>query len=129
MTYEAVDNEHLNALLSKVAGFPVISNHADDSGVWLLSEATYMMSGEQVQDLLRTFEQRLRQEMAGPGYKPVTPDTACHQLYGFKAALTMLGLLPEAKCYVCPNHFSEAHTELHMTPAEDVQSSSEVKQQ
>ena len=36
LTFETVTNDYLNHLLGRMTGHSVISNHADESGVWLL---------------------------------------------------------------------------------------------
>ena len=111
LTFETVSNEYLNPLLRRMTGFSVCSNHADETGVWLICEATYALHGAKVLELLDDFEKRLRAEIRNEHYSLVNVDTACHQLYGFKVALEKLGLMSESKCFVYPNHFQKKEEE------------------
>ena len=96
-----------------MTGHSVISNHADESGVWLLCESNRALYEPQVIAILDAFEKRLRMEIRSKHSSMVNADTACHQLYGFKVALEQLGLLPESKCFVYPDHFKEKEADNH----------------
>ena len=113
LSFETVTHDYLNLLLGKMAGYAVISNHADETGVWLLCESNRALHESQVLSMLADFEKRLRMEIRNKHYPTVNEDTACHQLYGFKVALEKLGLLTESKCFVYPDHFSEKEAENH----------------
>ena len=64
-------------------------------------------SPEFTKHLLAKCEERLRREIGDRHYSLVTPDTACHQLFGFMEALTLLGLLDRDKLFVLPDHFAD----------------------
>ena len=113
LTFETVTNDYLNHLLGRMTGHIVISNHADESGVWLLCESNRALHEPQVIAMLDAFEKRLRMEIRSKHSSMVNADTACHQLYGFKVALEQLGLLPESKCFVYPYHFKEKEADNH----------------
>ena len=57
-------------------------------------------------DMISDFDQELREQIADPHYK-VNPETAKHELYGFKVALKELSLIIEQDCYVMPDHFND----------------------
>ena len=48
LTFETVTNDYLNHLLGRMTGHSVISNHADESGVWLLCESNRALHEPQV---------------------------------------------------------------------------------
>ena len=103
-----VDSNYLCGLLSKLTHREVASSHADDNGVWIICKNLLWSSPEFTKHLLAKCEKRLRREIGDRHYALVTPDTACHQLFGFKEALTMLGLLERDKFFVMPDHFADA---------------------
>ena len=103
-----VDSNCLRGLLSKLTHREVTSSHADDNGVWIICKSLLWSSPEFTKYLLAKCEERLRREIGDRHYSLVTPDTACHQLFGFMEALTLLGLLDRDKLFVLPDHFSEA---------------------
>ena len=103
-----VDSNHLFALLSKLTHREVTSSHADDYGVWIICKSLVWSSPEFTEHLLAKCEKRLRNEIRDRRYSLVNPDTACHHLFGFKEALTMLGLLSRDKFFVMPGHFADA---------------------
>lgn len=109
-----VDSSHFCKLLTKLTHREVCSSHADDYGVWIICKSLTWSTPEFTQHLLAQCERRLRQEIGSCHYRLINADTACHQLFGFKEALVMLGLLERDQCVVMPNHFSkmnEAHEE------------------
>ena len=71
------------------------------------SSARVWSSPEFTEHLLTKCEKRLRCEIKNQHYSVVNPDTACHQLFGFMEALTMLGLLSRDKFFVMPDHFAD----------------------
>lgn len=103
-----VDSGYLCGLLSKLTHREVTSSHADDNGVWIICKSLLWSSPEFTKHLLAKCEERLRREIGDRHYSLVTPDTACHQLFGFMEALTLIGLLDRDKLFVLPDHFSEA---------------------
>ena len=103
-----VDNNYLCGLLSKLTHREVTSSHADDNGVWIICKSLLWSSPEFTKYLLAKCEKRLRREIGDRHYALVTPDTAFHQLFGFKEALTMLGLLERDIFFVMPDHFADA---------------------
>ena len=103
-----VDSNCLRGLLSKLTHREVTSSHADDNGVWIICKSLLWSSPEFTEYLLAKCEERLRREIGDRHYSLVTPDTACHQLFGFMEALTLLGLFDRDKLFVLPDHFSEA---------------------
>ena len=102
-----VDSNHLFGLLSKLTHREVTSSHADDYGVWIICKSLVWSSPEFTEHLLVKCEKRLRREIKDRHYSSVDPDTACHQLFGFMEALTMLGLLGRDKFFVIPDHFAD----------------------
>ena len=102
-----VDSNHLFGLLSKLTHREVTSSHADDYGVWIICKSLVWSSPEFTEHLLVKCEKRLRREIKDRHYSSVDPDTACHQLFGFMEALTMLGLLGRDKFFVMPDHFAD----------------------
>lgn len=102
-----VDNNSLCGLLSKLTHREVTSSHADDYGVWIICKSLVWSSPEFTEHLLVKCEKRLRREIKDRHYSSVDPDTACHQLFGFMEALTMLGLLGRDKFFVVPDHFAD----------------------
>ena len=103
-----VDSNHLFGLLSKLTHREVTSSHADDHGVWIICKSLIWSSPEFTTHLLTKCEKRLRREIGDQRYSWVNPDTACHQLFGFMEALTLLGLLDRDKWIVMPDHFANA---------------------
>lgn len=105
-----LDSGNLANLISELTNREVSSSHADDYGVWIICKSLLWSSPEFAGHLLAQCEQRLRQEIGDRHYSMVNEDTACHQLFGFKEALVMLGLLTRDKLVVMPNHFSGTDT-------------------
>ena len=103
-----VDSSHLVGLLSKLTHREVTSSHADDHGVWIICKSLIWSSPAFTKHLLAKCEKRLRSEIKDRHYALVNSDTACHQLFGFMEALTMLGLLGRDKFFVMPDHFADA---------------------
>ena len=103
-----VDSGYLCGLLSKLTHREVTSSHADDHGVWIICKSLIWSSPEFTTHLLAKCEKRLRREIGDQRYSWVNPDTACHQLFGFMEALTLLGLLDRDKWIVMPDHFANA---------------------
>ena len=93
---------------SKLTHREVASCHADDHGVWSVCKSLVWSSSEFSKHLFAKCEKRLRREIKDRHYALVNPDTACHQLFGFMEALTMLGLLSRDKFSVMPDHFADA---------------------
>ena len=104
---DCVDSSHLFVLLSRLTHREVTSSHADDYGVWIICKSLVWSSPEFTEHLLVKCEKRLRREIKDRHYSSVDPDTACHQLFGFMEALTMLGLLGRDKFFVMPDHFAD----------------------
>ena len=104
---DCVDSSHLFVLLSRLTHREVTSSHADDYGVWIICKSLVWSSPEFTEHLLVKCEKRLRREIKDRHYSSVDPDTACHQLFGFMEALTMLGLLSRDKFFVMPDHFAD----------------------
>lgn len=104
-----VESSSLNELLSKLTHREVTSSHADDYGVWIICRGLIWSSPEFVGQLLVQCEQRLRKEIGSRNYPAVNPNTACHQLFGFKEALIMLGLLTQDDYMVTLEHFADAN--------------------
>lgn len=104
---DCVDSSHLFVLLSRLTHREVTSGHADDYGVWIICKSLVWSSPEFTEHLLVKCEKRLRREIKDRHYSSVDPDTACHQLFGFMEALTMLGLLGRDKFFVMPDHFAD----------------------
>lgn len=102
-----VDSNYLCGLLSKLAHREVTSSHADGYGVWIICKSLVWSSPEFTTYLLAKCEKRLRREIKDRHYSLVNPDTACHQLFGFMEALTLLGLLGRDKWVVMPDHFTD----------------------
>ena len=102
---DCVDSSHLFVLLSRLTHREVTSSHAD--GVWIICKSLVWSSPEFTEHLLVKCEKRLRREIKDRHYSSVDPDTACHQLFGFMEALTMLGLLGRDKFFVMPDHFAD----------------------
>lgn len=101
-----LDSGSLANLLSKLTNREISSSHADDYGVWIICKSLIWSTPEFTQRLLTQCERRLRQEIGDRHYSMVNEDRACHQLFGFKEALVMLGLLTQDQLVVMPNHFS-----------------------
>lgn len=106
---EDVGNEKMNGLLSMLVNREVDSNHADDYGVWIICREYRTSSPEYAASLISRCEKRLRGEIRSPRYPTVNEDTAAHQLFGFKEALKLLGLIPENQWIVDPEHFYSKH--------------------
>ena len=102
-----IDSNHLHGLLSKLTHREVTSSHADDNGVWIVFKNLLWSSPEFIDRLLAECENRLRREILSKSYPTVNADTAAHQLFGFKEALTKLGLLDRSKWIVMPDHFAD----------------------
>ncbi len=104
---DCVDSSHLFVLLFRLTHREVTSSHADDYGVWIICKSLVWSSPEFTEHLLVKCEKRLLREIKDRHYSSVDPDTACHQLFGFMEALTMLGLLGRDKFFVMPDHFAD----------------------
>lgn len=117
---DVVEEEHLLRLLEQLTGYEVSSSHADDDGVWIICKEYRASSQEYADRLISNCEKRLRMEIRNRHYPLVNPDTACHQLFGFKEALKMLGILPEGKCSVRPDHFANIKPRLTQSEESDV---------
>lgn len=102
-----IDSNHLHGLLSKLTHREVTSSHADDNGVWIVFKNLLWSSPEFIDKLLVECENRLRKEILSKSYPTVNVDTAAHQLFGFKEALTKLGLLDRSKWIVMSDHFAD----------------------
>lgn len=101
-----IDSSHLYGLLGKLTHREVTSSHADDNGVWIIYKNLIWSSPEFTEKLLADCERRLRKEILSKRYPTVNEDTAAHQLFGFKGALTQLGLLDREAWRVMPDHFA-----------------------
>lgn len=86
------------------------SNHADDHGVWIICREYRASSQEYAAGLISRCEKRLRREIHSNRYPIVNKDTAAHQLFGFKEALKLLGLIPENQWTVDPEYFYDKHS-------------------
>lgn len=75
---------------------------------WIICKSLIWSSPEFTTHLLAKCEKRLRREIRDQRYSWINPDTACHQLFGFMEALTLLGLLDRDKWIVMPDHFANA---------------------
>lgn len=106
--FDSVDNDQLLCLLEKLTGHEVSSSHADDYGVWIICKEYQASSQEYAERLLADCEKRLHREIRNRHYPLVDQDTACHQLFGFKEALKVLGIIPAEQWIVNPNHFSNS---------------------
>lgn len=60
----------------------------------------------------------LKEQIKSPHYPGVNANTARHELYGFKVALTELGLLDSDACLVLPNAFGPEELQLYQEPEE-----------
>ena len=107
---EDVENENINGLLSMLVNREVDSNHADDHGVWIICREYRASSQEYAAGLISRCEKRLRREIHSNHYPIVNKDTAAHQLFGFKEALKLLGLIPENQWTVDPEYFYDKHS-------------------
>lgn len=119
MDSDTVYNDQMLCLLEKLTGHEVLSSHADEHGVWIICKEYRASSQEYADRLISNCEKRLRMEIHNRHYPLVNPDTACHQLFGFKEALKMLGILPEGKCSVRPDHFANIKTRLVQSEKSD----------
>lgn len=106
-----IDSSYLHGLLSKLTHREVTSSHADDNGIWIVYKNLLWSSPEFIDRLLTDCEKRLRREILSKSYPTVNVDTAAHQLFGFKEALTKLGLLDRNKWVVMPNHFENPNSD------------------
>lgn len=107
---EDVENENINGLLSMLVNREVDSNHADDHGIWIICREYRASSQEYAAGLISRCEKRLRREIHSNHYPIVNKDTAAHQLFGFKEALKLLGLIPENQWTVDPEYFYDKHS-------------------
>lgn len=57
------------------------------------------------QSMIDGWTKSLKEQIKSPHYPGVNANTARHELYGFKVALTELGLLDADACFVLPNAF------------------------
>ena len=106
-----IDSSHLHGLLTKLTHRKVTSSHADDNGVWIIYKDLLWSSPEFADRLLAGCENRLRREILSESYPTVDENTAAHQLFGFKEALTKLGLLDLEQWRIMPDHFADLHSE------------------
>lgn len=108
--HEDVENENMNGLLSMLVNREVDSNHADDHGVWIICREYRASSPEYAAGLVSRCEKRLRREIRSNRYPIVNKDTATHQLFGFREALKLLGLISENEWVVDPECFYDKHS-------------------
>lgn len=106
-----IDSSHLHSLLSKLTHREVTSSHADDNGVWIIYKNLLWSSPKFTEKLLADCENRLWKEILSKRYPTVNEHTAAHQLFGFKEALTKLGLLDREEWRVMPDHFANLRSE------------------
>lgn len=88
------------ALSNHSSKYQKTGSYADDNGVWIICKSLLWSSPEFTKYLLAKCEKRLRREIGDRHYSLATPDTVCHQLFGFMEALTLIGLLDRDKLFV-----------------------------
>ena len=70
------------------------------------------------QSMIDGWTKSLKEQIKSPHYPGVNANTARHELYGFKVALTELGLLDSDACLVLPNAFGPEELLLYQEPEE-----------
>lgn len=103
---DTVGSDQLLHLLEQLTGREVLSSHADDDGVWIICKEYRTSNPDYAARLISECEKRLCGEIRSRHYPTIHPDTACHQLFGFKEALKQLGIIPEEQWIVHPDHFA-----------------------